>query len=50
MKKRELGTWGYNWATLSLGDINTQTCSSKLGVGREADDLALQKKKYCYEI
>jgi hypothetical protein len=33
--------WGYNWADLSLGDINTGTWSSKLGVGRKADDLAL---------
>jgi hypothetical protein len=24
--------WGYNWATLSLGDINTETCSSRLGL------------------
>jgi hypothetical protein len=35
------GAWGYNWATLSLGDINTETLSSRLGVGRKADDLAL---------
>jgi hypothetical protein len=27
--------------TLSLGDINAETWSSTLGVGRKADDLAL---------
>jgi hypothetical protein len=36
------------------GDISTETWSSRLGVGRKADDLALQKKKkkknYCCEI
>jgi hypothetical protein len=42
--KMEPGAWGHNWATLSLGDINTETWSPKLGVGRKADDLALQKK------
>jgi hypothetical protein len=31
----------YNCATLPLGDINTGTWSSRLGVGRKADDLAL---------
>jgi hypothetical protein len=25
------GAWGHNWATLSLGDINTETWSSMLG-------------------
>jgi hypothetical protein len=35
------GVRGYNWATLSLGDINTETRSSRLGVGRKADNLAL---------
>jgi hypothetical protein len=34
---------GYNRATLSLGDINTdtETWSPMLGVGRRADDLSL---------
>jgi hypothetical protein len=32
---------GYTWATLSLLDINTETWSSRLGVGRKADDLVL---------
>jgi hypothetical protein len=32
---------GYNWATLSLGGINTEAWPSKLGVGREADNLTL---------
>jgi hypothetical protein len=26
--------WGYSWVTLSLGVINTETWSSRLGVGR----------------
>jgi hypothetical protein len=42
--KREPGAWGYNWATLSLGDINTETRSSRLGVGHKDDGLALQIK------
>jgi hypothetical protein len=37
----EPGAWGYNWDTQSLEDINTGTWSSRLGVGRKADDLAL---------
>jgi hypothetical protein len=32
---------GYSWDTLSPGVINTETWSSRLGVGREADNLAL---------
>jgi hypothetical protein len=28
--KREPSAWGYNWATLYLGDINTGTWSSML--------------------
>jgi hypothetical protein len=47
--KREPYVWEYNWASLSLGDVNTGTWSSRLGVGYKADDLALSKK-YCYEI
>jgi hypothetical protein len=31
----------YNWATVPLGEINTQTWSSRLGVGRRAGDLVL---------
>jgi hypothetical protein len=34
----------YNWAILSLGDINRGTWSSRLGVSRKVDDLALQKE------
>jgi hypothetical protein len=30
-----LGAWGYNWATQSPGDINTETWSSRLGVGAQ---------------
>jgi hypothetical protein len=40
--KRESGAWGYNWAALSLGDINTETWYSRLGVGHKADDLVLK--------
>jgi hypothetical protein len=29
---------GYNWATQAPGDINMETWSSRLGVGRGADD------------
>jgi hypothetical protein len=39
--KMEPGAWGYNWGNLSLGNINTGAWSSRLGVGRKADDLAL---------
>jgi hypothetical protein len=41
-KKIGKGTraWGYNWATLSLRDINAGTWSSRSGVERKAD-LAL---------
>jgi hypothetical protein len=39
--KREPGTSGYNWAILSLGGINIKTRSSRLGVGRKIDELAL---------
>jgi hypothetical protein len=45
--RREPCAWGYNWATLSLGDINThtRTWSSRLAVGLKAHNLALFKKK-----
>jgi hypothetical protein len=37
-RKRRLkwvpGAWGCNWATLPLGDINTEAWSSGMGVGR----------------
>jgi hypothetical protein len=29
--KKEHGAWEYNWTTLSLGNINTGTWSSRLG-------------------
>jgi hypothetical protein len=35
------GAWGYNWATLPLGDINTEVWSSRVGVGRGADNPTL---------
>jgi hypothetical protein len=37
----EHGSCGHNWAT--LGKPSTETWSSRLGVGRKPDDLALQK-------
>jgi hypothetical protein len=43
-----LGAWGYNWATQSPGDINTETWSSKLGVGRVADNPT-PEKNYCHK-
>jgi hypothetical protein len=39
--KMEVGVWECYWPTLSLGDINTETWFSRLGVRRKADDLAL---------
>jgi hypothetical protein len=42
--KMEPDVWGYNWATLLLEDINTGSWSSRLGIERKADDLALQNK------
>jgi hypothetical protein len=38
-----LGSWGYNWATQSPVDINMKTWSSRLGVGRRADDPTPEK-------
>jgi hypothetical protein len=38
-----LGAWGYNWATQSPEDINMETWSSRLGVGRGADDPTPEK-------
>jgi hypothetical protein len=40
--RREPSAWGFNWVTLSLGDINTETWSSRLGVERKGDDLDLK--------
>jgi hypothetical protein len=40
--------WGYSWATLSPRIINTETWSSRLGVGRWTNNPALYKG-YCYE-
>jgi hypothetical protein len=46
-RKRRLkwvsGAWGYNWAIQSPGDINMETWSSRLGVGRGADDPTPEK-------
>jgi hypothetical protein len=41
--KLVFGAWGYNWATQSPGDINMETWSSRLGVGRGADDPTPEK-------
>jgi hypothetical protein len=46
--KRVLGAWGYNWAAQSPGDINMETWSSGLGVGRGADNPT-PEKNYCHE-
>jgi hypothetical protein len=35
------GSWGYNWTTLPLGDINTETWSSRVGVGCGANNSTL---------
>jgi hypothetical protein len=42
-QKWVLGAWGYNWATQSPGDINMETWSSRLGVGRGANDPTPEK-------
>jgi hypothetical protein len=36
-----MGAQGYNWATLPLGDINTEAWPSEMGVGRGADNPTL---------
>jgi hypothetical protein len=40
-----MGAQGYNWATLPLGDINTEAWSSGMGVGRVANNPTLTKRK-----
>jgi hypothetical protein len=39
--KKKAGAGGHNWATLILGDINTGTQSSRLGIGRKAHEFAV---------
>jgi hypothetical protein len=39
--KRAPGAWGYNWATLVLGVINTETLPVRWGFERNADDQGL---------
>jgi hypothetical protein len=34
-----------NWATLPLGEINTEVWSSAMGVGRGANNLPCKKRK-----
>jgi hypothetical protein len=41
--KRGTRGWGYNWATLSLRDINTETWPSTLGVGSKITLLCKKK-------
>lgn len=41
----EPSVWGYNWATMSLGNINIETWPSRLGDGRKTDRDPLSKKK-----
>jgi hypothetical protein len=51
-RRRLKGNWfrgGKNWATLSLGDINTGTWSIRLAFGRKADTY-IYNKKYHHEI
>jgi hypothetical protein len=36
---------GYNWVTMSPGVINTEAWSSRLGVGRDADNLTPQNSR-----
>jgi hypothetical protein len=46
VSKRESVAWGYNWATLFLGDINTGTSSSRLwGVDASLTILFCEKKE-----
>jgi hypothetical protein len=35
--------WGYNWATWPQGDTDSGEWPSRLGVGRKASDLTLEK-------
>jgi hypothetical protein len=49
-RKRRLkwvvSAWEYSWATQSPGDINMETWSSRLGVGRGADNPTPEKNYY----
>lgn len=40
---RDPGSWAYNWATLSLGDVNTRAWLSRLVVGSEIEDPVVRK-------
>jgi hypothetical protein len=39
----ELSAWGYNWDTLLLGDINTETWSSRLVLDAKLTTLLCKK-------
>jgi hypothetical protein len=41
--KREPVAGGYNWATLSLGDINTETWSPRLGLDPRLTNFLCKK-------
>jgi hypothetical protein len=43
-KEGEPSAWWYNWATLFLGDVNTETWSSRLG------SLETETVKYDHEL
>jgi hypothetical protein len=47
--RRWPSTWGYTWATISLGDINTETWSSRLVLDARMTTL-LCKNNYCCEM
>jgi hypothetical protein len=44
-RKENLVPGGYNWTTLQMGGINTETRSSRLRVERKAEDLLLRNPK-----
>jgi hypothetical protein len=48
--EKEKWCLGDNWATVSLGNINTKTWSSWLGVGCKADETCSAIKKICCKI
>jgi hypothetical protein len=41
--QREPGAWGITGPPCHWGDLNIKTMFSRLGFGREADELALKK-------
>jgi hypothetical protein len=43
--EKEPSAWGYNWATLFLGDINTGTWLSRLGSIESENDCAVEDQQ-----